>query len=222
MENKIRVENKGLYDHLNKAEAEHNATLEKIDKRQQQTAENIEKTLNAEYDEKKRNYVDSMKPSLEAEYDAKFLEDHQKTIAVHQAKNISLNDDSRKEENDRYEEAIRGMKEKGVEIAVNEVDISDLLEKFDNVVDQELLKLDEEAKKLKLDESDRYKQLLAEKEKILEKAKKSEMQVELISQNLDLMRENCMQLRKRGLGWLVGDRYSIIVLYTSRNPYKNK
>ena len=101
-----------------------------------------------------------------------FLEDHQKTIAVHQAKNISLNDDSRKEENDRYEEAIRGMKEKGVEIAVNEVDISDLLEKFDNVVDQELLKLDEEAKKLKLDESDRYKQLLAEKEKILEKAKK--------------------------------------------------
>lgn len=122
------METKGLYDHLNKAEAEHNATLEKIDKRQQQTAENIEKTLNAEYDEKKRNYVDSMKPSLEAEYDAKFLEDHQKTIAVHQAKNISLNDDSRKEENDRYEEAIRGMKEKGVEIAVNEVDISDLLE----------------------------------------------------------------------------------------------
>lgn len=190
LETKNRVETKGLYDHLNKAEAEHNATLEKIDKRQQQTAENIEKTLNAEYDEKKRNYVDSMKPSLEAEYDAKFLEDHQKNIAVHQAKNISLNDDSRKEENDRYEEAIRGMKEKGVEIAVNEVDISDLLEEFDNVVDQELLKLDEEAKKLKLDESDRYKQLLAEKEKILEKAKKSEMQVELISQNLDLMREN--------------------------------
>ena len=100
----------------------------------------------------------------------KFLEDHQKTIAVHQAKNISLNDDSRKEENDRYEEAIRGMKEKGVEIAVNEVDISDLLEKFDNVVDQELLKLDEEAKKLKLDESDRYKQLLdRKKKKILRK-----------------------------------------------------
>lgn len=190
LETKNRVETKGLYDHLNKAEAEHKATLEKIDKRQQQTAENIEKTLNAEYDEKKRSYVDSMKPSLEAEYDAKFLEDHQKTISIHQAKNISLNDDSRKEENERYEAAIRGMKDKSVEIAINEVDIGDLVEEFDEIVDQELLKLDEQAKKLKLDESDRYKQLLAEKEKILEKAKKSEMQVELISKNLELLREN--------------------------------
>lgn len=190
LETKNRVETKGLYDHLNRAEAEHKATLEKIDKRQQQTAENIEKTLNAEYDEKKRSYVDSMKPSLEAEYDAKFLEDHQKTISVHQAKNISLNNDSRKEENDRYEAAIRDMKDKSVEIAINEVDIDDLIEEFDKIVDQELLKLDEQAKNLKLDESDRYKQLLAEKEKILEKAKKSEMQVELISKNLELLREN--------------------------------
>jgi hypothetical protein len=28
--------------------------------------------------------------------------------------------------------------------------------------------------------------------------------------------------QEKGVGWLACDKYSIIMLYTSRNPYKNK
>lgn len=160
----------------------HEDALANINSNEEKDVKQLTATRNKDYDAGKEKWIQSQRQTLDEQYDAEHRE------SFNQALNVDINnihaqaEAQRHEEERKYSKFKADQKEQYIETHLSQVDVSDVVDDFNELVNQENTKLIAEAKKIavKVKElSDKYDELIS-KEK--EKAKSLENQLKTLKE----------------------------------------
>lgn len=141
------------------ARERHEETLNVINQNAESDVKQAAQAQNEKYTADRDAYIQKMIPTLTEQYDAAHMKDHLAVVQTVETELWKGADDTKQQEQDKFDAYVQDVRNKGVEKGLNNVDISDVVSEFNATKNNEVQQLLEQAQQFQGSVSEREQDL---------------------------------------------------------------